>query len=150
MARIEPVGFAKLVDMAIEEPGPNAMRQVIETELLPFDILIAPASKGAIHVAASRGEPARHQLEGLRPGLLLRSLRVRGDRLHQLGQQSDAKESGPSRPEPASGAWLVQPLPRRDVPSVRRAFADPYSVGPPHQMNGNHCNVNIPLSNSNA
>ncbi|AJY52404.1 hypothetical protein KO116_03939 [Halomonas sp. KO116] len=30
MDRIEPRDFAKLVDMATEEPGRNAMRQVIE------------------------------------------------------------------------------------------------------------------------
>lgn len=110
MDRIEPGFFAKLVEMAMEEPGRNAMRQVIEKVLLHFDILFAPASKSAIHVAASRGEPARHQLEDLRPGRLLRSLRGRGDRLHQLGQQAGAGESGPSRPEPANGAWLVQPF----------------------------------------
>lgn len=129
MARIEPRDFAKLVDMATEEPGRNAMRQVLEKERLHFDILFAPASKSAIHVAASRGEPARHQLEGLRPGLLIRSLRVRGDRLHQLGQQAGAGESGPSRPEPANGAWLVQPLLRGGAPSVRQTFADPYGAG---------------------
>tara|TARA_R110000851_G_scaffold32369_3_gene86992 strand:+ start:261 stop:377 length:117 start_codon:yes stop_codon:yes gene_type:complete len=38
MARIEPEGFAKLVYMAMEEPGRNAMRQVIEKERLHFDI----------------------------------------------------------------------------------------------------------------
>lgn len=138
MARIEPVGSAKLVDMVMEESGRNAMQQVLEKVRLHFDILFAPASKSGIHVAASRGEPARHQLEGLRPGLLLRSLRVRGDRLHQLGQQAGAGESGPSRPKPANGAWLVQPLPRRDVPSVRQALADPYGAGPPHQVSDNH------------
>ncbi|WP_320055274.1 hypothetical protein [Halomonas qaidamensis] len=68
MARIEPVVFAMLVDMAMEEPGHNAMWQVIEKERLHFDIVFAPASQNAIHVAASRGEPTRHQLKGLRPG----------------------------------------------------------------------------------
>ncbi|WP_162527870.1 hypothetical protein [Vreelandella aquamarina] len=68
MARIEPEGFAKLVDMAMEDPGRNAMQQVLEKERLHFDILFAPASKSAIHVAASRGEPTRHQLEGYDPG----------------------------------------------------------------------------------
>ncbi|GAA0709060.1 hypothetical protein AAG584_21255 [Vreelandella titanicae] len=57
MDRIEPGVFAKLVDMAMEEPGRKAMRQVIEKERMHFDILFAPASKSAIHVAVSRVEP---------------------------------------------------------------------------------------------
>lgn len=55
MARIEPEDFAKLVDMAMEEPGRNAMRQVIEKELLHFDILFALEREGLLDTLTFQG-----------------------------------------------------------------------------------------------
>lgn len=55
MARIEPEDFAKLVNMAMKDPGRKAMRQVIEKELLHFDILFALEREGLLDMLTLRG-----------------------------------------------------------------------------------------------
>lgn len=55
MSRIAPEDFAKLVDMAMKHPGRNAMRQVIEKELLHFDILFALEREGLLDTMTFQG-----------------------------------------------------------------------------------------------
>lgn len=55
MNKIGPEDFAKLVDLAMEEPGRNAMRQVIEKELLHFDILFALEREGLLEEITFQG-----------------------------------------------------------------------------------------------
>ena len=55
MPRIDPADFDQLVAMAMEDPARGAMRQVIEKELLHFDILFALEQEGLLSMLTFQG-----------------------------------------------------------------------------------------------
>lgn len=55
MTGILPEDFASLVNLAMKEPGRSAMRQVIEKELLHFDILFALEREGLLEKMTFQG-----------------------------------------------------------------------------------------------